>query len=581
MMDTIKSYLISLGFDVDKKSYDETKKTISETEKNLSDLAAKSAKHFIAAGAAVSAFMVAANVGIAKLVSNLAAADLQSEMLARQLWTSRDSAESFKKTLDAMGVTLEQLYLSPELASGFRELRSQIEGMRPPPEFRNQMKFIRDIQFEFTRLKLSAQYALQWIGHYLIKNLSGPLNDLKKRMQDFNKQFIEDMPKWTERAARFLTSFVNAGRHLLEFFGDMKERIGSLLDAIPNNVKGVAAAVSGIAMLLSTGPFGMIIAMLTMAILLIDDFYTHMEGGKSALGPMWDKLLEFKDKLSETGDLERLKQSFTGLMDALDEVITSLGKILLTLTGSDSIEEAFDKLAKISFESLLFGLKTLEGVLKSIADILGIIDSIIQGKTGEFLIERGKTAEKELLEEGADFEDRGYWGNIWRDAKEFFNPKDMFTFGGTGSKQIDMGIGAWVEALFPQKKETSSTINNSDANTGGNAIQTSAGVDQIKKLGIDTKVGNKTLDKIADDSKYLSNISSAMNIVAALSTMDFLTKGSYGAMYATYPQSDGSSPQLVTLNQNNNIYGSDPQATADSVVGKTEIILRNTKSWSV
>lgn len=560
MLDTIKSYLVGLGFDVDQKSYDNTQKVISDTEKKLSDFAGTSAKSFLKAGAAVTAFFAGASVAVAGFLSKMATSDLQNEMLARQLWTSKENAEAFDKSLKALGVSLEQLYLSPELAHRFRELRAQVNDLRPPPEFRNQMKLIRDIQFEFSRFKLSAHYALQWVGHYLIKYLSGPLNDAHKKLRDFNDRFMKEMPIWAERAGRFLASFINAGRHVLQFFGDMRKRISDLLDDIPTNVKGVAGALGGLALLLRMGPFGMLIGVLTLAILLIDDFYGHLEGKESALGPMWDKLLEFKNNLAETGDLDRLKESFDGLMGSLSDVLSALGEIAMALTGEDNIPDAMAKLGNLGLDGLVAALKLVSGLLDNIALAIKSISSMLKGEFGEFI--KGnldRVREKRIAGEEIDESDA-----VWDKALNF-------ELGGKIAGQSGRGIfesmGLGIKGIW--NRLTGASDNSTSA-------ASTMGVEQMKRLVDDTKSGNRTLDKIADSSKLLTNISSGINNVAMLLAMN--SSNGFGYSYS-YPQYYNSNSSRFTVNQTNNIYGSDPRATANAVNDNTVVLARNLRGW--
>jgi hypothetical protein len=576
LLDTIKSYLISLGFDVDKKSYDDTKKATDELDKGIKEMAGSAIKNFAAAGVAVATFLVSANAGIAKFISNLASADLQSEMLARQLWTSRDQAESFKKTLDAMGVTLEQLYLSPELAARFRELRSEVEGIRPPAEFRSEMRFIRDIQFEFTRFKLSAQYALQWVGHYFVKYLSGPLHDAQKRMQDFNKKFRDEMPVWAERVGRFLASFVNAGRHVVEFFADIKSRIADLLDSVPTNVKGAAAALGGLALLLTAGPFGQMIAMLTLGILLIDDFYTYLEGGESAFGPMWDKLLEFKNEMADAGVFEGLQKAFDGLMESASDLLISLGDLSDALMGKDGEEGlygAFKSLGELGLDGLTKALEGIRDIVNTITASVEAVTALLNGDFGDWVADNGDKQKDALIESGEASADEGFFGNMWKGFTSgiTFDTDEVY-------KRWGILFGDISKGIFGGGSDNKDSEDSGDNQVTQNAFNMSSylGVEQMKRVGDETKAGNKSLQTIADGSRFLSNIANGINTISSL-----MSTGSGGAGAYSYwtPQYNNQNSQVVTLNQTNNVYGSDPQITGRSIVDSTAVLTRNLRGW--
>ena len=195
MIDVIKEYLVSLGMSVDKKSFDEANKTVDALEKGVKISAGSIAKSFTIASATIVTAMVTATVGIATFMSSLATADLESEKFARRMWLSKETAAELNYTLKAMGSTIEDLYLSPELMRNFQQLRATIKDMRPPPEFQSQMKTIRSIQYEFQRLKLESTYALQWIGFYLFKYLEGPIRNIKSGLGGINDSVTKSMPK--------------------------------------------------------------------------------------------------------------------------------------------------------------------------------------------------------------------------------------------------------------------------------------------------------------------------------------------------------------------------------------------------
>ena len=221
-LDIMKEYLVSLGFEVDKPTFDKSQRAIKTMDKAVSDFSGSVTKSFVKTGssalknfaiaeAAVSSFFVAANVGIAKYISGLAEADIKNEMFARKMWMNKENAIAYKNSLSALGADIQDLYLSPELLEKFNQLRQQSFEMGPPEEFAAQMKNVRAITFEFQRMKLEAAYAMQWIGYYLYKYLEKPITEVKKRLKDFNDKLTLNMPHWTKQVAEFVSWFVRLG----------------------------------------------------------------------------------------------------------------------------------------------------------------------------------------------------------------------------------------------------------------------------------------------------------------------------------------------------------------------------------
>ncbi|USG65160.1 hypothetical protein NDK47_24055 [Brevibacillus ruminantium] len=310
MIDVIKEYLVSLGMQVDKKSFNDAQQTIQKVEKGVKDFAGSTIKGFALAGTAIVSALASANVGLYAFLGRLATADLENEKFARSMGISKNAAEELTNTLKVMGATIEDLYLSPELMQDFHRLRASIKDMRPPTDFKEQMKFVRSVQFEFQQLRLSATYSLQWIGYHLFKYMEGPLTRVKTTLQGINKHVVKDMPNWTKKVAQAMSWIGRLGATLVKAGADGYRIFSELGERIPRSIKLIGAALLGLAFILKTGPFGLITAVLTGILLLLDDFYTYMEGGESALEPMWKKLKGFYDLLKDTGVIKRFADDF-------------------------------------------------------------------------------------------------------------------------------------------------------------------------------------------------------------------------------------------------------------------------------
>ncbi|NHN33571.1 hypothetical protein, partial [Paenibacillus agricola] len=355
MMDVIKSYLVSLGFSVDKASYQEVTKVMGGAQQSVAKFAGSAVTQFALAGLAVTTFAATAVLGISNFLDKLAQADLETEKLARQMWLSKDAAAAYSNTLKAMGVTLQDLYLSPELMRNFQELNKEARNLKAPAEFFDQMKEIRAIRFEFTKLKLEATYSLQWIGYYLIKYLESPIKQIKQTLQEVNSVIIKEMPSWTKVIAQVMSWFARMGIAAFKALKDILQLFGDLSSQIPRNLKLIGAAVTAFGLILSTGPVGIFIASLLGLILLLDDFYTYIDGGDSQFGPFWQKLLDLFEGLNGAGFFEEFKRSakdaFESVSKIVDDAKKSIEDFWKALEDKGALENT-EKAFKNTFEIL-------------------------------------------------------------------------------------------------------------------------------------------------------------------------------------------------------------------------------------
>lgn len=322
VIDVLKEYLVSLGFRVDANSYNQTLNSMKQVDNSVSKLAGNAVSQFAAAGAAVTTFVAVVNAGLAKFVVGLAKADLENEKFARKMWMGREAAEAYNNSLKAMGATLEDLWASPELFRNFVELRNLSMSLRPPEEFKAQMRMVREIIFEFQKMRLEMTYALQWIGYYLIKYMEAPLRKVKLGLKEINSLIIKEMPHWTKQVAQVMSWFVRMGIAIVRGSTDIYKAISKVSRAIPEELKLIGTALAALGLIIKTGPLGLFIALFTAALVLLDDFYTYIDGGEAQLGPFWDVIMKGEGVFGDIGEkIEWAKQKVSELYTALSGMV--------------------------------------------------------------------------------------------------------------------------------------------------------------------------------------------------------------------------------------------------------------------
>jgi len=225
--DTIKSYLISLGFKIDTEVY----KKFMDSIKNLDDKMGKTtslmSSSWVKSGAIVVGAMLTIIATTAKLLQSLAQADLGYEKFAMHMFMAKNQAKQFKIVTDAMGESIENMRWIPELQKKFTELKFDAMRMELPKQYEEEMKKIRGINTEFTRLKIESTYALQWIGFNIAKNLSGPMADIKEKFAGFNEYIIKHLPEIAKKISDILSPIigiiVNVGKAILTVIGVVKK----------------------------------------------------------------------------------------------------------------------------------------------------------------------------------------------------------------------------------------------------------------------------------------------------------------------------------------------------------------------
>ena len=342
----IKEYLVGLGVQIDKPGFAEMDSTIKTTTNVIETATGAWAANFVKASGIIVTAIASVSTAVAGLMKSTAQQDLEMEKFARRMMLTKDAAWEMKKATDALGESVSDIVITPELMERYKTLVQDGRQMRIGGDFRETMKSFRDLTFEFTRLKQEVSYAMSWVGYYLIKYLNRPLQEAREKFKSFNDSFIRNMSVWTEKAARALVYIINIGIHLFDFIRSVTSSIYKMWEAFPRGVKIATVAVLGFFAVLRASPFGRMIMLVSTLLLLIDDYFGYMEGKQAQFGKYWDKL--------------------NGFIDTAKTKITELKNYLFDLVNEVQNSKAFNDFLTI--------VKRLAAAFKNLAS--GAIDTV-------------------------------------------------------------------------------------------------------------------------------------------------------------------------------------------------------------
>jgi hypothetical protein len=273
-----------------------------DASKNLSEEGTANIAKFslgaVAKFALVATAIVGVIAGIAKLISgisDLGKQDIQNEKLSRQLWTTKENAKEVDMAIKTLGVSMQDLWLSPTLLKQFNQLRQDSKNLQLPKEYTDNLKIVQGIGLEFARLRQLGSLAFQWIGSSILKYAAGPLNDLRQTIKDLNDWLIKNIPNVGKTIGEILgilvkivSIIVKIGAEALKLAAPLISligivaNIGTAFDKLPEPVK---AAFKTIIALIVSATFPII-----TLLALLDDVMTYFKGGKSLTGTFIDEI---------------------------------------------------------------------------------------------------------------------------------------------------------------------------------------------------------------------------------------------------------------------------------------------------
>lgn len=362
--ESLKEYLVKLGWDLDEKGFRKAIEQFSDFEGKADGFVGKLTKRLATAGGIVFSIISSTAVATGKLLDSVSDADRATERFARRMWTTKENARSFLTALDAMDAEYEDIfYMTPEEYQRFISLKNFGQGLEAPAELNETLKLVRDIQYEFSRLKVIANYGTQWIAYYIGRYMGADLEEIGTKFRDFNDWLTQHIPPIAEKIARVLTTIIRLGKAGVRFITDLVNVLGKLWDKMSDGTKATVGFGAAFLGLLKMGPIGLFIGALFLILTLLEDFYNWKDGKPSAFTGMWEDLSKWKKSLDENGDIDK----FTGKVDSL------LGKFL----------DLIDAIGM--FGKKVYGWADDVGILKGAYDlfygVLDLVEDALEGIT--------------------------------------------------------------------------------------------------------------------------------------------------------------------------------------------------------
>ena len=223
---TLKSYLVSLGFESNMGQFH------ANFEKPLQSASALVKKETFGIAAdvlkwqgSIVGMFAAISAGVLHAMDKVAMADQEYRLFGERMFMDTNHARNLKIALDALGEPLEAIAFDPELHDRFMQLQVDQKEMTKGlgGDYETNMKHIRDVRFEFTRLKVEMQYLAMGGVNAIFKALGADSDDLLTNLRKFNDWIIHNIPYLSDQFAKYLVPILRTTKQLfLEIWDDVK-----------------------------------------------------------------------------------------------------------------------------------------------------------------------------------------------------------------------------------------------------------------------------------------------------------------------------------------------------------------------
>ena len=216
MPNILDEYMIKLGAVVDASGMARFQQALREASSVVDATAFGMAKTFFKTQTEIVSGFAAIGVAALGLADKVAIADQEYRLFALHMYMSKDAARSLKVAMDALGQPLENLMWDSELRERTRQLILDQRAMAPTGDYDAQMRKIRDIRFEFTRMEVELQYLGMHVVTDFLHALGVGPDWLLGRLRGFNDWVTHNLPAISHR---LVTDFMPVWKDVNEVLG--------------------------------------------------------------------------------------------------------------------------------------------------------------------------------------------------------------------------------------------------------------------------------------------------------------------------------------------------------------------------
>ena len=316
MAATVREYLVSLGAEVDQKSFNKFKTALHGSSLTVAK-----------AGAAVAALTAI----LVKTSISLDETSQKYEAMAKKAHKTTEEIQAQETALKILGKTLKEVNADKQLKEQYQNLKKL--GMTMSfPQAQGGVLTLRNMVKTVNELRVVGTYAMQWINYYMLQRIREPLKDLHRRLEGFKNNVKNNMPSWTARIGEFFGDFLRLVAAGIQGASDLIKKVKEL----PDGIKDIGAAIAAAFSFSKMGTVGWILAGLTAILVLLDDFYTYKSGGLSLFGDLWKSFEE-----GTTGDY--VMEKLGGLLEGIEHFSEKFAEIIGGLDFGGMLGSAIEK----------------------------------------------------------------------------------------------------------------------------------------------------------------------------------------------------------------------------------------------
>lgn len=221
--DAIRSYLVGLGFVVDNPSFSAWKGQLKASENLVKGATSGILLDFLKWQIAITGVFTGVTAAILGAADKASSAETEYRLMGERMFMTTEQAKRMKIALDALGQPLEAVAWDPELHQRYVQLIRDQERLQTMlgPDYARQMRAVRDMRFELTRMQVVAEYLGMKLLSDIFKGLGLGDGNVLQWLQDRVEWLMVHGPALAQRLADTLVPVMRETWDIVKDLGEV------------------------------------------------------------------------------------------------------------------------------------------------------------------------------------------------------------------------------------------------------------------------------------------------------------------------------------------------------------------------
>lgn len=229
---SLKSYLVSLGFDANMSQFSKFESVLKDAKSLVKKSTVDMGLDLLKWQTAVAGVFFTVSGAIVGTIGKVAMADQEFRLFGQRMLLNTAQARSLKISLDALGQPIEAIAFDPELHSRYAQLQKDQALLAGGlgGDFEGTMRQIRDVMFEFTRLEVEFKYFTFSVAKNIFQALGG--GDFVQSLHGLNDFIIQNIPRWSQQFTKYLVPVLKDTWHIFVDIAKILIRLEPLIEGV-------------------------------------------------------------------------------------------------------------------------------------------------------------------------------------------------------------------------------------------------------------------------------------------------------------------------------------------------------------